>query len=76
MRIRAVETVPLRAQLPRVFRGSKYRMSTRCMALRTSRLARVASSRYATLRLRCTLLEFLDTLLGCAQHAVDGSRYL
>jgi D-arabinonate dehydratase len=30
LRIRAVETVPLRARLPRVFRGSKYQMSTRC----------------------------------------------
>jgi D-galactarolactone cycloisomerase len=30
LRIRAIETVPLRAQLPRVFRGSKYQMSTRC----------------------------------------------
>src|SRR5919202_3261104 len=30
LRIRAVETIPLRATLPRVFRGSKYQMSTRC----------------------------------------------
>jgi D-galactarolactone cycloisomerase len=30
LRIRAIETMPLRAQLPRVFRGSKYQMSTRC----------------------------------------------
>ena len=30
LRIREIETVPLRAQLPRVFRGSKYQMSTRC----------------------------------------------
>src|ERR1700736_5987383 len=30
LRIRSVETMPLRAALPRVFRGSKYQMSTRC----------------------------------------------
>ena len=30
LRIRAIETVPLRARLPRVFRGSKYQMDTRC----------------------------------------------
>ncbi len=30
LRIRAIETIPLRAQLPRTFRGSKYQMSTRC----------------------------------------------
>jgi len=28
LRIRAIETIPLRAQLPRVFRGSRYQMST------------------------------------------------
>src|SRR4051812_14215998 len=30
LHIRAIETVPLRARLPRVFRGSKYQMDTRC----------------------------------------------
>jgi D-galactarolactone cycloisomerase len=30
LRIRAVETTGLRAPLPRVFRGSKYQMTTRC----------------------------------------------
>ena len=30
LRITAVETIPLRAPLPRTFRGSKYQMSTRC----------------------------------------------
>lgn len=30
LRIRAIETVALRARLPRVFRGSRYQMSTRC----------------------------------------------
>ena len=30
LRITAIETIPLRAPLPRTFRGSKYQMSTRC----------------------------------------------
>ncbi len=30
LRIRSIETIPLRAKLPRVFRGSKYQMDTRC----------------------------------------------
>jgi D-galactarolactone cycloisomerase len=30
LRIRAIETIARRAQLPRVFRGSRYQMSTRC----------------------------------------------
>lgn len=30
LRIRSIEVIPLRAPLPRVFRGSKYQMTTRC----------------------------------------------